>query len=108
MHCHGWRSSMYFNGSDINNHVSPNGIQNISTHDNAFFFNEKDSTLYISYINISRIIKVKYPEGKVINVYGEIFKPGIQSKGNNLFCAQHCCMISRKGYSYFFNNNECN
>ena len=76
-------------------------------HENSFFFDEKNKAVYISCRNISRIIKIKYPEGNVLNTYGTLYKPGITNWGNVLFCNQHSCKVSRKGYLYLFNNNTC-
>ena len=39
-------------------------------HENAFFFDEKNKVIYISFKYISTIIKLKYPEGIVLNTYG--------------------------------------
>ena len=102
-----WKSSKYFAKSDVQNYTNPEtGIHEIEMHDNSFCFNEQENTFFISYKRISRIIKVKYPEGNIINTYGEIFSPGATPKGNGYFCAQHCCKLS-DGKLYFFNNYDC-
>ena len=103
-----WKSSDYFIGSDLEYYKPPNRTPVIDVHENSFFFDEKNKTIYISFRNISRIIKIKYPEGTVLNTYGEIYKPGIPEKGNGLFCNQHSCRISQSGNLYLFNNNFCN
>ena len=103
-----YKSSGYFNGSDLINHRDANGKIDVNVHDNAFFFDDKTQTAYISFKDISRVIKLKYPEGKVMNTYGKIYKKGSPDNGNKLFCDQHCCRISEKGYLYLFNNNSCN
>ncbi len=101
-----WRASKYLMASDINYKPSQSN-EVIDAHENAFFFDEKNKMIYISFKNISRIIKVKYPEGTVMNNYGEIYKPGVPEMGNGFFCQQHACNISQKGYLYLFNNNSC-
>ena len=53
----------------------------------------------------SRILKIAYPTGKVLNVYGEKYKPGFPEMKNGLFCGQHACNLSKDGYLYVFNNN---
>ena len=103
-----WKSSAYFKGSDIVYHKKTNGTPEVISHENAFYFDEKNKVVNISFRNISRILKVKYPEGNVISSYGEIFEPGVPEKGNGLFCHQHSCRISEQGYLYLFNNNLCN
>ena len=105
-----WRSSKYFQESDLFN-AFKHGIIHPDLHENAFFFDEKNKTVYISFRNISRVIKVKYPEGNVLNTYGRIYTnrdtPGVTDFGNDFFCAQHYCMLSEKGYLYLYNNNNC-
>ncbi len=102
-----WHGMQYFNGSDIFYHMMPDGSHNLLTHDNAFYFDEKEGAIYISYKNISRVVKIKYPEGTTINSYGEIYAPGIPEAGNGLFCSQHCCRVDHEGNLFLFNNNEC-
>ena len=115
-----YKTSTYFSGSDLINHKMPNGNIELKIHDNGFYFDEKDSVLYISFKDISRVIKVKYPEGYTLNTYGKIFQKhdqsdqgaeqyltGGQQIGNGLFCSQHCCRLSQKGYLYLFNNDAC-
>ena len=110
-------TASYFSGSDMINHVSPRGRRvDLKVHDNAFYFDEKNRAVYMSLKDISRVIKVKYPEGYTLNTYGKIFKkedidqykPGGLQAGNGMFCGQHCCRCSRQGYLYLFDNNFCN
>ena len=103
-----WRSAQYFKNSDIYYHTSPHGGRpDIAPHENSLYFDEKDNVLYIGFRNISRILKVKYPEGNVLNAYGEEYKPGVDEKGNGLYCRQHSVRRSEKGYLYLYNNNSC-
>ncbi len=100
-----WKSSKYFSGSDIMNYRDPiSGMPGLEMDANSFYFDEKAKELYISYKNISRIIKVKYPEGAVQNVYGEIFEPDVPAKGNGLFAGQHSCGISGAGNLYLYSD----
>ncbi len=103
-----WKSSSYFKGSDIIYHRKANGLPELLPHENAFYFDEKTKTIYVSFRNISRILKVKYPEGNITEAYGETFQKGVPEKGNGLFCHQHSPAISDRGYLYLFNNNVCN
>ena len=102
-----WKSSAYFKTSDIFYFGLANHLPEIDVHDNSFYFDEKAGVIYVSFKNISRIIKIKYPEGTVIKTYGEVFKPDAPEKGNGVFCDQHSCRISQKGYLYLYNNNIC-
>jgi hypothetical protein len=106
--CWTWKSSGYFMKSDLNNFIPKIGYNVIDVHENAFYFDEKNQAIYVSFKIIGRVLKIKYPEGKVLNAYGEIYKPGIVQKDNYLFCDQHCCRHSDNGYLYLYNNNSCN
>jgi hypothetical protein len=103
-----WKSSSYFLNSDVIYYQPDQRSKVVDVHENAFFFDERDSIVYISFKNISRILKIKYPEGTVLNVYGETFRQGVEPQGNGLFCDQHACRHSEKGYLYLYNNNICN
>ncbi|MEI8279824.1 MAG: aryl-sulfate sulfotransferase [Bacteroidota bacterium] len=100
-----WRSSNYFTDKDLFTLKAYNGMFRVSTHMNAFFFDEKKHYVYVSFRNISRIIKIKYPKGKVIASYGRAYETKSKRKGDGLFYAQHACRISRDGCIYLFNNN---
>ena len=103
-----WKSSKYFKDADIFSRTSPNGTFYIKdVHANAFFFDEKTKAIYISFRNASRILKVQYPEGKVLNTYGKKYDNGdTRGYGQDLFSSQHNCSISKEGYLYLFNNNS--
>ena len=102
-----WRSSKYFRESDVQSKINGN-LRSRDVHENSFFFDEKAKIIYLSFRNISRILKVHYPDGDIINTYGNKYKAGIAEMKNNLFCNQHSVKHSQKGYLYLFNNNFCN
>ena len=102
-----WKSSDYFRNSDIYYKKGRNGQPELAAHENSFFFDEGTQTIYIGFRNISRIVKVKYPEGKVLDTYGELYKPDVPEAGNGLFCRQHCVRHSPDGYLYLYDNNSC-
>jgi hypothetical protein len=102
-----WKSSGYFDTSDLCNYMPPGRMRRIDVHANAFSFDEKNNAIYMSFKNISRIIKIKYPEGIVTAAYGEKYKPGGLATVNNLFCGQHACKHSAGGSLYLYNNNIC-
>ena len=84
----------------------PQTMPVFDVHENAFYFDEQEKTIYVSFRHISRMLKVKYPEGNVINTYGEIFKKGTPNTGNGIFCGQHSCRSGSAGLYLF--NNGCN
>jgi hypothetical protein len=100
-----WQSSKYLSESDFAYFNPPDSNQKFDAHDNAFFFDEKNSAIYVGFRNINRIIKIEYPSGKVLNVYGEKYGP--REKGATLFCGQHSIGRTLDGYLYVFNNNSC-
>ena len=103
-----WKASDHFNGSDIF-YSRTNGGMQMHAHENSFVFDENKKVIYLSLRNQNRIVKIKYPEGIILDIYGgDNNKPGLPRKGNNFFCGQHSVNVSRKGYLYLFNNNSCN
>ena len=99
-----WKSSGYFIGSDIKYFTIPQTMTVFDVHQNAFYFDEQNKVIYISFRHIGRILKIKYPEGTVLAAYGEKFKKGIPNAGNGVFCGQHSVRHSPNGYLYLFNN----
>ena len=99
-----WKSFDYFKKSDLlDSKTGMFGI--IDPHENSFFFDEQNNILYVSFRDISRIVKVKYPEGKVIASYGTRYVPGMGEMGNDMFYGQHSVKRSKEGYLYLYNNN---
>lgn len=91
----------------------------IDLHENAFYFDEKNSTIYLSMAGISRIIKISYPSGKVIKEYGRPFsessiicnQDGQNTKrvqeyfATNNFSNQHAITLAGDGTIYTISNN---
>jgi len=102
-----WRSAKHLMETDYVNYWPADISRRYETHLNAFYFDEKNKVIYASYRNMSRIMKIEYPSGKVLRNYGESYKKGVQPKGNSVFCNQHSIRRSKEGYLYFFNNNYC-
>ncbi len=104
-----WSGLQYQNRSDLGmRRTADCTSDDFDLHENSFFFDEKEKVIYLGIRNISRIVKIKYPEGNVLSTYGPIYKQGITQKQNSLFCGQHSVKRSPKGYLYLFNNNSCN
>ena len=107
-----WKSSDYFKTLDpkylkaeLYNSKGPKKM--VDVHENAFYFDEHEQAVYVSFKNISTIIKVKYPEGTVSGIYGTLGKYLNTGKENICFCGQHSPKISDQGYLYLYNNNAC-
>lgn len=99
-----WVSGEHFTDEDLFT-PSDNSLSRINTHLNAFYFNEQEKTIYLSYRNINRIMKIAYPSGDVLANYGESYMPTEKIYGTGLFSGQHSCKISKNGYLYLLNNN---
>ena len=102
-----WSTSGYFLGSDVYNHTISPGIFDVEdAHENAFYFDEKAKIIYVSFRNISRIIKIQYPSGKVLKVYGQLYDPDVFPYVNDFFYHQHNCSVTKEGYLSVYNNND--
>jgi hypothetical protein len=104
-----WKSAPYFQHNDfkdfIPSNLPPNSIKGaLDPHENAFYFNEKTKFIYLSCKNISRIVKVQYPSGIVVNAYGERFKPKTKSNDDYYYSHQHNPIINSDGNLMVFNN----
>ena len=98
-----WRFSDHSSGTSVLYHHTLKGPAQMHPHENSFFFDEKKKFIYLSCRNLSRIIKIKYPEGNIVAIYG-----GSPATGRDIFCGQHSCSITSNGYLLLFNNNICN
>jgi hypothetical protein len=92
-----WKSSGYFKGENLQRMQGPMGFR--ESHENAFYFDEKNKVVYLSFKNTSQVLKVKYPEGTLLAAY-----EGRQG-GNSLFSEQHACKVLPDGRLALYNNN---
>lgn len=99
-----WSSAEFFLASDLYKSDKSKKIAEIDAHENSFYFDEKKKELYLSFRTISTILKIKYPEGTILNVYGAMQPPDNSPGTQYMFCGQHSCKVSEKGYLYLFNN----
>ena len=103
-----WRTYDYEQASDLRlRNPDDDSLWNHDLHENSFYFDEHNQVVYLSFRNISRVIKIKYPEGNVLNTYGMPYKPGIKQWDNEWFCMQHSCRVNDKDELYVFDNNTC-
>ncbi len=98
-----WKASDFFRQASLQPYIKPS-MHGYALHENAFFMDKANGALYVSSKHYSLVIKINYPEKTLAGIYGS--KAASQQPG--LFCEQHSCRISQKGYLYLFNNNECN
>jgi hypothetical protein len=102
-----WRSGEYFKNSDFKFYKKTVGQHVIDVRENAFYFDEQRQFLYVNFQRINRIVKIKYPEGKVLEEFGETFKKGGISTGFDLFCGQNSIGITKTNKLIVANNNTC-
>ena len=103
-----WHSTDYLQNSDL---ADMKGIDSFpsstDTHENSFYFDEKKKTILLSFRNVDRIIKIRYPEGTTLAEYGPAYTHGVKQAWDELFCGQHKCAYTKKGYISLYNNNTC-
>jgi hypothetical protein len=102
-----WKASKHFDIASLYYRKIPNGLVNLDLHQNAFFFDEQNKNIYISFKPISQVVKVKYPAGNIVATYGRSYEFNGHLDGEGFFCEQHSCKRSQEGYLYLFNNNLC-
>ncbi len=101
-----WNTRTYFESSDLAYINDVYGNKSYDVHVNSFYFDEKAKEVYLSFRNTNRIIKIKYPEGTVLNTIGQQYKAGNPAKKEeDLFSGQHSVKYSENGYIYLYNNN---
>ncbi len=100
-----WRAVEHFNDEDF--FWKKDGLTKpyeCNPYMNGFDFDESNNVIYISYKNISRIMKIAYPGGEVLNSYGG---KGGNTTHSNIFYGQHSCRINKRTNElYIYNNNH--
>lgn len=102
-----WKSAKYLLGSDFDYFKGVDSNLRFDPHDNAFFFDEQNKCIYLGFRNLNRIMKIEYPSGKVLRIYGDVYKPGMEETGGGMFCNQHSIRRSQDGDLYIYDNNSC-
>ncbi len=103
-----WQYSIldYLLNSDVKDWVKAGQESRLHPHVNAFFFDEQRREIYLGCRDLNRIIKIGYPNGKVIAEYGRKYHPGVVDLDQELFCQQHAINVSGDEI-FVFNNNGC-
>ncbi|NDC41382.1 MAG: hypothetical protein EBZ77_07515 [Chitinophagia bacterium] len=96
-----WRSSTYYENT---NYAYNRGAPDYyDIHQNSFYFDEQRQRFFVSYKNISQVVEVAYPSGRVVHMYGRNFEaPGTPSA----FYEQHSVKVDGQGNLLLFNNNN--
>lgn len=104
-----WKTSRFMQEADLAYFEPADTVLRYDPHDNAFYYDEKNGAIYISYKYMNRILKIGYPGGKVVAIYGKTYKPGLKSSGGaGFFCSQHNITRTKSDLLLLFNNNACN
>lgn len=98
-----WKAAKYFKNINLDFYNKFNGLPEFDLHENSFYFDEKNKAIYVSFRNISQILKISYPSGEVIAAYGRL-EYATDSMEKHLFCGQHSCHLSENGYLYLYDN----
>jgi Arylsulfotransferase (ASST) len=77
-------------------------VDTVDDHVNSFFFDEPNKMIYVSFKNVNLVMKITYPEGRVVDVY-----TGNDSLPGSLFCGQHAVNLTSDGRLLLYNNNDC-
>ena len=103
-----WESKKYFMESDLLQNSPTNRMPVSDIHENSFYFDEKESVIYVGFKNINRVVKIKYPEGTVLNTYGQKYTRPMGRQSQQLFCEQHSIKKTADDCMLLINNNKCN
>ncbi|NDC41538.1 MAG: hypothetical protein EBZ77_08315 [Chitinophagia bacterium] len=102
--CWYWKSSdLYFRTDYVYNGRAPHTQYDV--HENAFALDTTRGVLWVSFKNVSQIVKVKYPQGKLMGVFGKRYDPGYEGTPS-LFYEQHALNIARNGALYLLDNHN--
>jgi hypothetical protein len=85
--------------------VKPRAAYNTDSmddHVNSFFFDSVHRVVYINFKNVEHILKISYPDGKVLADYS-----GDDKAHGSLFCDEHAVTLSHAGQICVYNNNDC-
>ncbi len=98
-----WEAGKYFETANLKAYIKANGMPEFDIHENSFYFDERNKLIYVSFRNISQVLKISYPSGKVLKAYGNI-EDSSEVPGNGFFCGQHACKLNSDGDLYLFDN----
>ncbi len=100
-----WKSADYFKQTyEQKDRLKKDVLQ---SHANAFYFDEKQQLIYVSFKNLGQVLTVKYPEGTVTSYVGKMMDTVTHRLADGAVCEQHSCKVLRDGRLCVFNNNMC-
>ena len=101
-----WRMKDYFPYEYLINSKIPTKSGITDPHANSFTIDEKNDAIYLSFRDISRIIKIDKKTKKIIASYGVKLKDEDDVYETNLFRLQHDIQLLENNDMLIFNNND--
>lgn len=101
-----WRMKDYFPYEYLINSKIPTKKGIADPHANSFTIDEKNNTIYLSFRDISRIIKIDKQTKKIIASYGTKLKDEDDVFETDLFKLQHDIQLLENNDMLIFNNND--
>lgn len=100
-----WQISMsqYFVPADYFSTKLKSGSFVSETHMNSFYLDEKNNLLFVSFRNVNQVLKISYPDGKLIARF-EGAKDTEHENNKLSFLGQHCISSDGHGNILLFNN----
>lgn len=97
-----WESNQeYFKDKQ---YLEKNIVVDDPTHANALFYDEKNDLIYVSFRNISQILKLKKSTKEVLDTYGKKHQHIGARTGDGIFYYQHAPKIINEDTMIIFNN----
>jgi hypothetical protein len=101
-----WRMKDYFPYEFLINSRIPTKNGLVDPHANSFTIDEKNNAIYLSFRDISRIIKIDKKSKKITESYGVKLKDEDAIFETDLFRLQHDIQLLKNNDMLIFNNNE--
>ncbi|PBQ33222.1 hypothetical protein CNR22_16050 [Sphingobacteriaceae bacterium] len=101
-----WDADTYIVQADLMTKKYPNGMPVFSTHSNAFCESKDEKFIYVSFRDISRVVKIDKKTKQVMKAYGENFTSAKGMVATNDFRRQHDGTLTDRGTLLIFDNSE--
>lgn len=100
-----WQAQNYFDARDVFAEWDGKALMMMPTHMNSVDIDEKNNCLYVSFRNVSRVIKIDRKSGNVLWSMGAKMSSGEATYGDGLFNYQHTPRLLPNGHLLMYNNN---
>lgn len=103
-----WSSEGYLKDEDLDKQTVLDKLKENETycHANGFSFDQENGVIYLSFRDLSSIIKIDYKTGEVVESYGYGPDSWEDSYADNEFMRQHSPVLLDGNALLFFNNND--